>query len=479
MYLPLEYVERYSILTELYCSEERCACEPETLLDMIADKNWGTEEYSGPNKDKYFFTYEMLKSNFFIMHAISACFAVAGFSGTWKYNKMAYEPDYDFSKALLGTKKLRVYPELIKHIPFNTFYLDFSKNNLFEYEGFFVQVKVYENGAIRLVSLPTESNFSNIPVEEEMEKRPTAYADAFWIEPEKFNYENGMCYFDYDFSRDLMWTTDTYETQWFIGGLSNFRLFLLQFLMYLSSKEPDIVESKDTINTYRQSKVIKNKYSEIKKWDVGCRYGEKIRCFEKSKRLALATDVCNNIQNSKRPHIRKAHWERYHTGKGRHSIITKWKEPQFVNGNCNDIISNIHIVTDKEVKGSLGEELVKKYLCAKNILFQTQYYAREIRKRYDFSIELNNVLIFIEFDGEQHFKSINRWKGKKGYWERRKADVEKNVYCQKNNIPLLRIRYDQAYLIPNMITDLLENTEKYHQQYNTYLTNEEYYSICE
>lgn len=78
----------------------------------------------------------MLNNNFFIMHAISACFAVAGFSGTWKYNKMVYEPDYDFSKALLGTKKLRVYPELIKHIPFNTFYLDFSKNNLFEYEGF-------------------------------------------------------------------------------------------------------------------------------------------------------------------------------------------------------------------------------------------------------------------------------------------------------------------------------------------------------
>ena len=33
---------------------------------------------------------------------------------------------------------------MIKHIPFNTFYLDFSKNALFEYEGFFVQVKAYD-----------------------------------------------------------------------------------------------------------------------------------------------------------------------------------------------------------------------------------------------------------------------------------------------------------------------------------------------
>lgn len=32
MYLPLEYVKRYSVLTELYCSEEYINCEPEVLL---------------------------------------------------------------------------------------------------------------------------------------------------------------------------------------------------------------------------------------------------------------------------------------------------------------------------------------------------------------------------------------------------------------------------------------------------------------
>lgn len=108
-----------------------------------------------------------------------------------------------------------------------------------------------------------------------------------------------------------------------------------------------------------------------------------------------------------------------------------------------------------------------------------EHYIREIRRRYDFSFEWNNILVFIEFDGEQHFKSINRWKGKKGYLERRQADIEKNEYCRKNNIPLLRIRFDQAYLIPDMIDDFLEHNENYYQQYNTYLTNDMYYSICE
>ena len=80
MYLPLEYVKRYSVLTELYCSEEYINCEPEVLLEMIADADWGTSNYSGPNKERYIHTYNMFDNNYFAMHIISACFATAGIS---------------------------------------------------------------------------------------------------------------------------------------------------------------------------------------------------------------------------------------------------------------------------------------------------------------------------------------------------------------------------------------------------------------
>ncbi len=64
MYLPLEYVKRYSVLTELYCSEEYINCEPEVLLEMIADADWGTSNYSGPNKERYIHTINEQISNF-------------------------------------------------------------------------------------------------------------------------------------------------------------------------------------------------------------------------------------------------------------------------------------------------------------------------------------------------------------------------------------------------------------------------------
>ena len=151
----------------------------------------------------------------------------------------------------------------------------------------------------------------------------------------------------------------------------------------------------------------------------------------------------------------------------------------FGNGDTDEIAASIHIVTDKEATWSSGEDMIKKYLKSQNIEFSFQHYVREIRKRFDFSVEWNQQLVFIEFDGEQHFKVINRWKGKKGYLDRRKADIKKNEYCCKNEIPLLRIRFDQAYMMPEMIKDFLEDPTKYALQFNTYLTNEEYYSICQ
>ena len=479
MYLPLAYVKRYSELTDWYCSEERSDCTPEELLEMISDPNWGSSNYSGIKKDTYLSVYNAFNQNYFGMHTVSACYAVAGFVGIWKYNKIVYEPDYEFSQELLRTNKLRVYPDMLKHLPFNTFYLDFSKNNLFCYEGFFVNVKVYATGRIKIASLPTEIGYSHIPLHEFTQK-PDVYADAFFIEPEMLHLDNGMQYYDFNLNRDMFYTVDSYKTQWFVGGLSNFRLFLLQFLMYLSSEEPDVIENPETAKIYRPSNVIRNKYSEIQKWDVGCHYGEKIRGFQQLKRRQEAGSFeINKEKKVKRPHIRKAHWQQYHVGKGRKKIIQKWKAPTFINGNNEEIISTIHVVTNREPECSSGEDFIKQYLKSKGIKFSKEHYVREIGRRYDFSFFIENSLVFVEFDGEQHFKTVNRWGGRKAYIKRHQADIEKNKYCLENNIPLLQIRFDQKYLISEMIDDFLTNYKEYHNQFNPYLSKEAYYSVCE
>lgn len=50
------------------------------------------------------------------------------------------------------------------------------------------------------------------------------------------------------------------------------------------------------------------------------------------------------------------------------------------NRDTDDVITNIHIVIDKDAACSSGEDMVKEYLKSQNIEFCFQHYVCEIRK---------------------------------------------------------------------------------------------------
>lgn len=76
---------------------------------------------------------------------------------------------------------------------------------------------------------------------------------------------------------------------------------------------------------------------------------------------------------------------------------------------------------------------------------------------FDFYVPLiEGKFILIEYDGEQHFIPWN--KDLQGLERQQVRDAIKNQYCLDNNIPLLRIRYDDKDLENTLIT-FLENYE--------------------
>lgn len=98
-------------------------------------------------------------------------------------------------------------------------------------------------------------------------------------------------------------------------------------------------------------------------------------------------------------------------------------------------------------KTSKGEILVHHILQLLNIEYETQKtfsgckYERPLK--FDFYLSDHNMCI--EFDGEQHFRSMaTHWGGDEGYKKRKIKDAIKNFYCQQNNIPLLRIKYNET-----------------------------------
>ena len=118
---------------------------------------------------------------------------------------------------------------------------------------------------------------------------------------------------------------------------------------------------------------------------------------------------------------------------------------------------------DDSKSGSAGEKFIK-YILKKldtSYLFDKPFdNIRSITDkgdvRFDFILYYDtDITYFIEFDGKQHFEK--NWLGRDGKFEILQAnDKIKDEYCEKNNYPMLRIKYDTPFdNIEDIITDFI------------------------
>ena len=90
----------------------------------------------------------------------------------------------------------------------------------------------------------------------------------------------------------------------------------------------------------------------------------------------------------------------------------------------------------------LGELQIKEILDNNNIPYSQQQSFKTLpRKHFDFAIfnSKNDIIRLVEFDGEFHY--IHKNFLKYSLEEQQKRDQDKNEWCKKNNIPLVRIPY--------------------------------------
>lgn len=94
---------------------------------------------------------------------------------------------------------------------------------------------------------------------------------------------------------------------------------------------------------------------------------------------------------------------------------------------------------------SKGEQRIREILNNYNIPFKTEYVFQDLpNRRFDFAIYNPDYSIktLIEFDGKQHYSYTNTWhKSLQEFENSKMRDQEKTEYCQKNDIPLIRIPY--------------------------------------
>lgn len=109
---------------------------------------------------------------------------------------------------------------------------------------------------------------------------------------------------------------------------------------------------------------------------------------------------------------------------------------------------------------SKGEKEISNILNLLNIKYTSQKRFKECRHKrslpFDFYIKNKKSKLLIEFDGRQHFESVEIFGGEEGLRETQIRDNIKNDFALSKNIPLLRIPYTEQDNIKQILTNKLK-----------------------
>lgn len=94
---------------------------------------------------------------------------------------------------------------------------------------------------------------------------------------------------------------------------------------------------------------------------------------------------------------------------------------------------------------SIGELKILTYLEEKNIdyVYNNSFEDCKLQHKLRFDFYLPEKDIFIEFDGEQHFKPIEKFGGVEHFEKTLERDNAKNEWCKNNNKQLIRIKFNE------------------------------------
>ena len=112
---------------------------------------------------------------------------------------------------------------------------------------------------------------------------------------------------------------------------------------------------------------------------------------------------------------------------------------------------NLKNSAGENVKNSIGEYEINNFLSDNKIQFISQYRVDILGKRHLFDFFIPDRGIMIEYDGIQHFKPIDFFGGYEALEKRRVRDRQKDEWCEKEGIKLIRIKYTDQDEINNIL----------------------------
>ena len=253
-------------------------------------------------------------------------YAIIAALAPWRLSKEVYVMDADLESLLYEQSEdpLDIPAEILLHLPYLCFYVELSRMD--DIHGFFVHLEHDINNGereLRIVALHRDGTTSLFPIHlsarniEENKKKinhvvmqNAAKRGAF----RKIEDQQALAGFlDDAFS-------DEYNRM-----ISKF----LQIILYICSENAEVLPNAEQTLITKRTPVIKDRYSELRKWDVGKRIGASLRQKTTAPRTA---ERGGGSHLSPRPHVRRGHWHHFWTGPrdGDRALILRWVAPCFI-----------------------------------------------------------------------------------------------------------------------------------------------------
>lgn len=266
----------------------------------------------------------------------------------WKHFKMVYKIDNDFFHEIKNTDNLITSCEMFAKLPFDCFYVDLSEvKNIADFRGAWIYVHHEDNGQfdefigvnIYMVrgddyTFFTYYSWYNFTLQSEVQWKPEDLPNSDFVSRSIGSINLNDTSYGYSVIESKYEKINDYDPR------KDIIATIFQIISFISVDASDVEENSVTKNTYRplkENSVIKNKFSEVRMWDVGFRYGKAIRAAkqEYEKHIEKLNGSHNYPKDRKptRPHIRRAHWHKYYVGVGRTQVKIIWLPPIYVCGN--------------------------------------------------------------------------------------------------------------------------------------------------
>lgn len=258
----------------------------------------------------------------------------------WRRSKEVFVMDKEMQELLFEqADDLKLDPELLLHLPYACFYIQFASGTAFQgvvYHGVFVHLE-YDSDRnereLRLLYLTEDGETIGVPI----------HIDAETIE-ESIQMVSDEAYRnipadEYEYRRALIAETETRQRT------ADFYKQTLQLVLYLCAQNADITPNSEQAFYTKRSAVLKDRYAEIRKWDVGVRIGNAVRAHRKA---AARCAMPGTTHTSPRPHMRRGHWHHFWTGPksdpDTRKLVLKWVAPTFVSVSVEETPVTLHPV---------------------------------------------------------------------------------------------------------------------------------------